>query len=136
MATPPGCPLGGKEGIIPGAYVARPYRLYLVARGRHGSWGRRRRRGMKDSHQSGESWQGGGEKHWVEASGQIVLECGGCGERLILLGLEKDWSKEHGDAFDCRGCDKTVILAHRVDGTANTLKSLLRNSMRSLHPGA
>jgi hypothetical protein len=136
MATPPGCPLGGKEEVIPGAYVARPYRLYLVARGRHGSWGRRRRRGMKDSHQSGESWQGGDEKHWVEASGQIVLECGGCGERLILLGLEEDWSKEHGDAFDCRGCDKTVTLAHRVDGTANTLKSLLRNSMRSLHPGA
>ena len=91
---------------------------------------------MKDSRQSGESWQGGGEKHWVEPSGQIVLECGGCGERLILLGLEKDWSKEHGDSFDCRGCDKTVTLAHRVDGTANTLKSLLRNSMRSLHPGA
>ena len=67
MATPPGCSLGGKEGVIPGAYVARPYRLYLVARGRHGSWGRTRRRGMKDSHQSGESWQGGGEKHWVEA---------------------------------------------------------------------
>jgi hypothetical protein len=26
MATPPGCPLGGKEGVLPGAYVARPYR--------------------------------------------------------------------------------------------------------------
>jgi hypothetical protein len=90
---------------------------------------------MADVQLSKESWQGDGEEYSVEASHQIVLECSGCGEHLILLGLEEDWPKERRDAFDCRGCAKTVTLAHRVDGTAYTIKTLLRNSMRSLHPG-
>jgi len=71
----------------------------------------------------------------IEASGLIVLECGGCGERLFLLGQEADWPKEHRDAFPCRGCGKTVTLAHRVDGTANAIKSLLQSSIRPLSPG-
>ena len=33
-------------------------------------------------------------EHSVEASGRIVLECSGCGEELLLLGLEEDWPKE------------------------------------------
>jgi hypothetical protein len=90
---------------------------------------------MKDSHQSGESWQGGGEKHWVEASGLIVLECRGCGEHLFLLGREGEWPKEHRDAFPCRGCGKTVTLAHRLDGTAYAIKSLLQSSIRPLSQG-
>jgi len=91
---------------------------------------------MKDINKSGETWQGDGEEeHWIEASGHIVLECGGCGEHLFLLGREEDWPKEHRDAFDCRGCGKTVTLAHRTDGTAYTLKSLLQRSIRPLSPG-
>lgn len=90
---------------------------------------------MKDTQPPGESWQGDGEEYWIEASGQIVLECGECGEHLILLGRGEDWPKEHRDAFDCHGCGKTVTLAHRVDGTAYTVKALLRTSIRSLHPG-
>ena len=95
--------------------------------------------GMKDIQQSEESWPGAGEEHMVDASveisGQIILECGGCGERLTLLGLEEDWPKEHRDAFGCSACGNTVTLAHRIDGTAYTIKSLLRRSIRPLGQG-
>src|SRR5215207_1084275 len=95
--------------------------------------------GMKDIQSSEESWQGPGEVHPVEASvevsGQIVLECSGCGEHLMLLGLEEDWPKEHRDAFPCRECGKTVTLAHRIDGTAYAIKSLLQSSIRPLSQG-
>ena len=71
----------------------------------------------------------------IEPSGQIVLECSGCGEHLTLLGLEEDWPKEHRDAFGCSACGNTVTLAHRIDGTAYTIKALLRRSMRPLGQG-
>jgi hypothetical protein len=90
---------------------------------------------MKDIQLSEESWQGDGEERSVETSGQIVLECSGCGEHLTLLGLEEDWPKEHRDAFDCSACGNTVTLAHRVDGTAYTIKALLKNSIRPFGPG-
>ncbi len=91
---------------------------------------------MKDPEQFGESWQGDGEVRLVESSGQIILECSGCGENLILLGLEEDWPKERRDAFDCSGCGSTVTLAHRIDSTAYTIKALLRSSIKPLTPGA
>jgi hypothetical protein len=71
----------------------------------------------------------------IEDSDHIVLECGGCGEHLFLLGQEADWSKEHRDAFAFRGCGKTVTLAHRLDGTAYAIKSLLQSSIRPLSQG-
>jgi hypothetical protein len=89
---------------------------------------------MNDIQLSAESWQGDGEVRSVVPSGQIVLECSGCGEHLILLGLEEDWPKEHRDAFGCSGCGDTVTLAHRIDGTAYTIKTLLRSSIRPLRP--
>jgi hypothetical protein len=87
---------------------------------------------MKEIQHSGESWQGDVEENAVNVSGQIDLECGDCGEHLFLLGREEDWPKEHRDAFSCRGCSATVTLAHRVDGTAYTIRSLLRSSIRPL----
>jgi hypothetical protein len=72
----------------------------------------------------------------IDTSGQIVLECSGCGEYVILLGHEDDWSREHRNAFECSGCNKTVTLADRVDGTAYTVRALLRSSLRPLGPGA
>ena len=63
---------------------------------------------MNDMQLSAESWQGDGEVRSVVPSGQIVLECSGCGN--------------------------TVTLAHRVDGTAYTIKTLLRSSIRPLRP--
>ena len=71
----------------------------------------------------------------IEASDHIVLECGGCGEHLFLLGQEADWPKERRDAFACSGCGKTVTLAHRVDGTAYAIRSLLQSSIRPLSQG-
>jgi len=71
----------------------------------------------------------------IEASGLIVLECSGCGERLLLLGREEDWPKEHRDAFACCGCGDTITLAHRLDGTAYAIKSLLQSSIRPLSQG-
>jgi hypothetical protein len=90
---------------------------------------------MKDIQRSEESWQGDGEERSVETSGQIVLECSECREHLTLLGLEEDWLKEHRDAFGCSACGDTVTLAHRVDGTAYTIKALLKNSIRPFGPG-
>lgn len=67
----------------------------------------------------------------VEASGQIVLECSGCGEEMFLLGLDEDWPKEHRDSFGC-ACGKTVTLADRVDGTAYAIKkALLKDSIKA-----
>jgi hypothetical protein len=54
---------------------------------------------------------------------------------LILLGLEEDWPKEHRDAFSCSACGDTVTLTHRVDGTAYTIKSLLKSSIRPFRHG-
>jgi hypothetical protein len=90
---------------------------------------------MKDIQRSEESWQGDGKEHLVEASGQIILECSGCGEHLTLLGLEEDWPKEHRDAFGCSACGNTVTLAERVDDTTSTIKALLKNSIRPFGPG-
>ncbi len=71
----------------------------------------------------------------IDTSGKIVLECSGCGERVILLGHEDDWSREHRHAFECSGCLKSVTLADHVDGTAYTMKSLMRSSIRSFNSG-
>ncbi len=105
---------------------------------------------MKDPHLSGEFWQGDGEERSgeepsgeersvkersVEFSGHIVLECEGCREQLFLLGSEDDWPKEHRDAFECKGCSKTVTLAHRIDSTAFTIKALLQSTIRPRMPG-
>ena len=84
---------------------------------------------------SAESWYGDGDEYSVEALGQIVFECSGCGEYVILLGPEEDWPKEHRDAFGCSACGDTVTLTHRVDGTAYTIKSLLKSSIRPFRHG-
>jgi hypothetical protein len=112
-----------------------PTRIDCIAGSMSAAIKKEGQKGMKDIQSSEESWQGDGEEHWVEASGHIVLECGGCGEHLFLLGREEDWPKEHRDAFDCSGCGKTVTLAHRIDGTAYTIKSLLQSSIRPLSQG-
>ena len=49
----------------------------------------------------------------VECSGRMTLECG-CGERLILLGLQEDWLSEQRTSFDCR-CGQSLTLADRLD---------------------
>ncbi|MDP9478257.1 MAG: hypothetical protein M3R38_21690 [Actinomycetota bacterium] len=37
----------------------------------------------------------------LEPSGRTVLGCQGCGERLVLVGLEEDWRSEGRTTFAC-----------------------------------
>jgi len=37
----------------------------------------------------------------IETSGRIVLRCEGCGEGLVLFGLEEAWRSERRTAFGC-----------------------------------
>ena len=66
----------------------------------------------------------------IATSGRIVLVCSGCGELVILLGHEEDWSREHRNAFECSGCGKTLTIADRVDRKASSIRTLLRRSIR------
>src|SRR5918911_3515992 len=66
----------------------------------------------------------------IDTSGRIVLECSGCGELVILLAHEEDWSREHRNAFECSGCGKTLTIADRVDRKASSIRTLLRRSIR------
>jgi hypothetical protein len=43
----------------------------------------------------------------------MTLECG-CGERLILLGLQEDWISEQRKNFECQ-CGQSLTLADRLD---------------------
>lgn len=61
----------------------------------------------------------------LECSGQIVLECG-CGENLVLLGLEEDWRSEERTAFGCR-CGRDLTLADGLDSGVLAIKRLLRS---------
>lgn len=60
---------------------------------------------------------------------RIVLDCG-CGEKLILLGLEEDWRSEK-STFECE-CGARLTLADRSEGEAPTIEQLLRGSVRAL----
>ncbi len=60
----------------------------------------------------------------LECSGQIVLECG-CGERLVLLGLEEDWRSKDRTAFKC-GYGRDLTLTDCLDAAALAIKRLLR----------
>lgn len=66
----------------------------------------------------------------MECSGQIVLGCG-CGDKLILLGLEEDWRLERTD-FKCT-CGKGLTLDAAEPGPNEEvleIAKLLRGSMR------
>ncbi len=61
---------------------------------------------------------GVGEREWgdqdytIECSGRITLECG-CGERLVLIGLDEDWRSKQRTDFHCP-CDKGLTLSNRL----------------------
>ena len=50
----------------------------------------------------------------LEVSGRIVLGCGSCGERVMLLGREDDWYSEGRTAFACE-CGARLTLADRLE---------------------
>jgi hypothetical protein len=48
-------------------------------------------------------------ERFVDCSKSIVIDCP-CGEKLILLGRESDWSSEGRTVFECGGCGKKHSL--------------------------
>ena len=66
------------------------------------------------------------EEHTLESSGRIILECG-CGERLILLGLEEDWRSEQRTEFEC-SCGKGLNLSDRLNEDVLAFRQLLRGA--------
>ncbi len=69
---------------------------------------------------------------YVLCSERILLGCG-CGERLVLLGLEEDWLSER-TTFEC-GCGARLTLANRVNEEAPGIRELLRGSIKSPDAG-
>ena len=67
----------------------------------------------------------------VEWSDRIILECS-CGDRRILLGLEKDWLTEERTAFGCR-CGQILTLADRVDEEVLEFRRLMRDAFEVLN---
>jgi hypothetical protein len=58
-------------------------------------------------------------------SGRIVLGCGSCGERVVLLGREDDWHSEGRTVFACE-CGARLTLADRLEEEDLDFAELLR----------
>ena len=56
----------------------------------------------------------GGSFEEFDASRRVILACGGCAERVVLLGLEDDWREEGRLTFACSGCGAVLTFADRV----------------------
>ena len=69
------------------------------------------------------------EEHTLESSERIILECG-CGERLILLGLEEDWRSEQRTEFEC-SCGKGLNLSERLNEDVLEFRRLMRGASKS-----
>ncbi len=70
-----------------------------------------------------------GLESFVLFSERIVLGCG-CGERLILLGLEEDWRSKK-TVFECE-CGAQLTLVDRIDEEAADIRRLLYGSIKAL----
>lgn len=66
----------------------------------------------------------------VPCSARIILDCG-CGEQLILLGLEEDWRSEQRMDFEC-SCGKGLTLSDRLNEVVPAFRQLIR-SARATH---
>lgn len=69
------------------------------------------------------------EECTLECSGHIILECG-CGERLILLGVENDWRSEERTDFECP-CGRTLSLADRLNEDVLEFRRLMRGAFKT-----
>ncbi len=58
----------------------------------------------------------------VEPSGRTVLRCAGCGERLVLIGLEEDWRSEGRTAFGRAECGEELNLDDRSEDEEPTMR--------------
>ncbi len=68
--------------------------------------------------------------HTVPCSARIVLDCG-CGERLLLLGLEEDWRSEQRTQFEC-SCGKGLTFSDRLNEGVLEFRRLT-HSARGVH---
>ena len=78
-------------------------------------------------------YSGPSQESFVLFSEEIVLGCG-CGDKLILLGLEEDWRSEK-TTFECE-CGTELTLANRTDEGTTAIGRILRGSIRAYNPGA
>jgi hypothetical protein len=69
-----------------------------------------------------------GLEGFVSFSERIVLGCG-CGERLILLGLEEDWQSEK-TVFECQ-CGARLTLVDRIYEEVADIRRLLYGSIKA-----
>ncbi len=53
------------------------------------------------------------EERFVDCSESLLIDCSGCGEKLILLGRASDWHLEGRTVFECGGCGKELSLEDR-----------------------
>ncbi len=74
----------------------------------------------------------GGSEGSLACSERIVLECGECGERLILLGLEEDWYAEGRTAFECE-CGGRITLVDRLEEGGPYVANLVRDLRASYY---
>ena len=66
-----------------------------------------------------------GPERFVPSSGRITLECE-CGERLVLLGREDDWSLEGRRLFECECGKRLTITKNRISEEATAALRLLQ----------
>jgi len=67
------------------------------------------------------------EGHTLESPGRIILQCG-CGERLILLGLEEDWRSEQRTEFECLCVKGLTLSTNRLNEDVLAFRRLLRGA--------
>ncbi len=67
----------------------------------------------------------------VPCSARIILDCG-CGERLILLGLEEDWRSEHRTEFECSCGMGLTLSVNRLNEDVLAFRPLTRGA-RGVH---
>ena len=70
--------------------------------------------------------QEGNQDRTVECSGRITLECG-CGERLVVVGLEEDWRSGQQTDFEC-SCGRGLVLSDRLREEVFEFGSLMRGT--------
>jgi hypothetical protein len=49
-----------------------------------------------------------------ETRDDLMLRCGECGERLVLLGRRGGWYEAPGPTFECGGCGNQLSLGSRI----------------------
>ena len=49
-----------------------------------------------------------------ETRDELMLRCGECGERLVLLGRQGRWYEAPGRTYECGGCGNALSLGSRI----------------------